>query len=707
MRSRSAGVLLATTLGITLALLWVLGTRQGVATAAPIAGGGRSASAAPAAPAAEIHVCPAGQPTCDYASIQAAVDAAAPNDVILVAAGTYTDVHQRAGITQVVYITKSITIKGGYTVTNWTTPNPSFNVSFVNAQANGRVLVISGLITAHIEGLYITNGNAAGLGGGPHGHDGVGGGLYVVSATVTISNCTFSGNVASDAGLSSGGGIYLWDADASVVNNELFSNAASDNAPSTGWGGGIAASGGNVTLEGNYIHANSAHLQNAPSDGGGIYLESGSPVLRDNLIQGNTAARRGGGIFVEAGAQPVLINNVLIANTAGSNGAGIYAKDASLHMFHTTVVSNTGGDGSGLYIDNSTVLITNTIVANQAVGITTANGSAVSINSILWHGNGQNTGGAGITVQNQFTGTPSFEIDGYHILSSSAALDRGVVTSVSHDLDGEGRSYGAAPDLGADEWWPTPVASVLAFGPDVGFVGLPNFFNALALPQDATPPITYTWSPTPDGGQGTAWVTYTWTTTGTQVLTITAQNLTGSAITTTTVLIRAYITTTIHPTASATLLYTAPRGLTTTVYAPPNAVSQSLVLRYTPRPSHTYPLSPDMGFGNHAFDLEAFLNNSLIPHFEFSRPLTITINYTDDDIAGLVEDGLRLYYWDGSQWVDAATTCIPTSTYHLYTQENRLEVPICHLSRWGMMGLRKEENTQRKMYLPLVLRRYP
>jgi len=723
------GMLLSALIGLalTLALAWALRAGPVRAEAAPPERppsrpahkleeslGGKT-SLAPAAPAAEIRVCLSG---CTYSSLQAAVDAATAGDVIKVAAGVYTGVHQRGGITQVVYITKSLTIQGGYTVTNWSDPAPLVNVTWLDSAGSGRVMVISGPITIHIEGLYIANGDASGLGGGPGSPDDVGGGLYVVDAAVTISNCTFSGNVASSSGYGSGGGTYLWNANASVVNNELLSNIASGNALFDGWGGGIAIAGGSVTLEGNYIHSNKANLYNGPGDGGGIYIDSGNPTLKNNLLRANEAggdgSGRGGGIFINASAQPMLINNVLIENFASSQGSAIYAGDAFPRLFHTTIVSNTGGDGSGVYAVGGTVLLTNSIIASQTVGVVAGSNSNVAINGVLWYGNGDNTddiGGLGtISVQNEVTGTPAFDIDGYHILSSSTALNAGVAAGVSDDIDGQGRPYdGTAPDLGADEWWPTPVTGVLALGPDIGFVAFPNFFNALALPWDATPPITYTWSPTPDGGQGTDWVTYTWATTGTYVITVTAQNATGSAITTATVTIRTDLTTTLYPTADITLIFTDPRGLTTTVYAPAGAVTQSLILRYIPQLTYAYTLPQDWGFGDHAFDLEVLSNGLPLQGFVFSQPLTITVNYTDSDILGLDENSLRLYFWNGNQWVDGATTCIPTSTYHLYTQENRLELAICHLSRWGMMGLRKEGNGGKKyyIYLPLVLRGYP
>lgn len=68
-----------------------------------------------------ITVCLSGG--CDYTNIQDAVDAAGELDLIKVAAGAYTSLHVRPRkditttgvVTQVVYISKTVTIQGGYT----------------------------------------------------------------------------------------------------------------------------------------------------------------------------------------------------------------------------------------------------------------------------------------------------------------------------------------------------------------------------------------------------------------------------------------------------------------------------------------------------------------------------------------------------------------------------------------------------------------
>ncbi|MBN1316398.1 MAG: hypothetical protein JXA42_13060, partial [Anaerolineales bacterium] len=101
-----------------------------------------AAGSSQAAPSEELHVCS----SCDYTTIQAAVDVADPDSTIKVAAGIYTDVHTflhwGTPLTQVVYINKSLTIEGGYTTNNWLTPNPAANPTVLDAEGEGRVFWI-------------------------------------------------------------------------------------------------------------------------------------------------------------------------------------------------------------------------------------------------------------------------------------------------------------------------------------------------------------------------------------------------------------------------------------------------------------------------------------------------------------------------------------------------------------------------------------
>jgi hypothetical protein len=593
-----------------------------------------------------FEVCPSG---CTYATIQAAVDAATCGDIIKVAEGTYTDVHQREGITQVVYITKSVTIQGGYAAPGFAEPpNPDVNPTILDAGGQGRVVVI-GYSAPTLEGLQLTGGDATGLGGGKWPYDGAGGGIYIYTATATISNCMIYGNVAGTNGWSAGGGVYVWRSTAVLANNEIHDNVASTGTGSgiVGEGGGVSTSEGDAVLTGNSIHDNVGSTIDE-GIGGGIYLEYGDDVLRDNIVYGNTASQsdygQGGGIYLGPSVDaPVLFNTAVFSNSSGitvdSWGAGIAVEWSDAQMIHTTVASNSGGVGNGVYARGSNIAMTNTIIADHAaVGITvTWDGSAI-VNGVLWSNNGVNTGGAGpFTITNEYTGTPAFDADGYHLTAGSAAIDRGVIAGVTEDIDGQLRN---TPDLGADEW----------------------------------------------RGE------------------VTVDGTTGGTIT-----------------------YVNGQGLTTTIEVVPGAVTETVLLQFTPIPSTSLPISHGLQYSAIAFDLDAFCDRSyyvylplilrnysdsgarVVPDaglatfvrgcgihstagswnpspcsIAFQKPVTITIYYSDADIAGLPESSLRLYYWTGSYWQDAATTCMPASTYITNTTTNLLQVPICHLSRYGM-----------------------
>ena len=417
-----------------------------------------------------------GIPGC-YANIQAAVDAAVSGDEIHVAAGSYTDIHNcprndittTGNVKAVVCLSKTVTISGGYNA-NFNTWNPATYVTTLNAKHHGRGIYITGNISPTIEDLSITGGDATGLTGYSYAgsQSDVGGGVYVMTANATLKNNLIFSNTAPYGG----GGVFLGS-----TASQLNSNIISNNTANAG-GGGMFLYLGSETLTGNTIKSNTSNNlagglylfdtsatlngntiagNTTTGFGGGVDVASCDPVFNDNIISGNTASS-GGGVFLWY-SDSIFTNNVIADNHAHSAG-GIRMGGSQPELLHTTIARNTGGDGSGVFATDdgntskiySTVMLTNTILVYQTVGITITAGSTATLNGMLWFDNGTNTGGTGtIHVSNAFTGNPAFATDGYHLTIGSAAIDKGINACITTDIDGQPR-FGA-PDLGADEYW--------------------------------------------------------------------------------------------------------------------------------------------------------------------------------------------------------------------------------------------------------------
>jgi len=403
--------------------------------------------------------CGAGHTPC-YGTIQEAVDASS-YDVIKVAAGTYTDVHARPRrdvvttgvVTQVVYINKTVTIQGGYTISDWTKPDPVAHPTTLDAQRKGRVLYISGNISPTIAGLRITQGNAAGLGGIPGSYD-AGGGVYIITATAVLSDNQVFDNI-SPTSSGNGGGMYLRYSDSTLQGNTVASNIASYS------GGGLFISFSKATLRDNIIRFNTGAY------GGGLRLYASPATFSDNIITSNTARvygtaldAYGGGLLLDE-SDATLVNTVVADNRADTHGSGLCIQGSFPSLLHTTIARNTGGNGSGVYVTDyfgaafSKVDLINTILVSHTVGINVTGGNEAIVNSVLWFGTPitiSRAPTATVTVQNQRQGNPAFAADGYHLTAVSAAIDHGVNAGVTTDIDGDPRPVSSGYDLGADEF---------------------------------------------------------------------------------------------------------------------------------------------------------------------------------------------------------------------------------------------------------------
>ena len=398
-----------------------------------------------------------------YSTIQAAVDASSPGDEIRVAAGAYADLNGRPRadltstgiVTQVIYISKTITLRGGYLTINRYAdpPDGQANLTLIDARQHGRGLYITGNISPTIENLVITGGYPS-RGAPPRWTD-VGGGAYIISATATLRHNRFFSN----AGVDCGGGIYVTHSRTTLSGNELRKNGAIQ-------GGGLCVIDSDVLVDGNAIHDNQAMI------GAGAYMDnaglgSHSATVRNNQVFSNTTMDGCGGGFCLASGADALINNVIAHNQALGGGSGLCIWRASPRLMNNTLVGNFGGDGSGVYVVNwppmprSAGWMTNTILVGHAVGINIVAGNTMTLEATLWGdgvwANGADWKGAGAIIAgtHNYRGDPAFvrpEAGDYHIGRRSAAIDRGVDTGVASDIDGDLRPLGRGYDLGADEY---------------------------------------------------------------------------------------------------------------------------------------------------------------------------------------------------------------------------------------------------------------
>jgi parallel beta-helix repeat protein len=312
-----------------------------------------------------------------YSTVQEAVDVAQEGDEIRVAAGTYTGINNYGGLAQVIYITKSLTIQGGYTTDNWGTPDPEANRTELNAMALGRVMVISGTADVAVEGLHLTYGNAADLGNG--------GGIYVLEANVTLKHTWVLSNSTPSG--SSGGGLYLRNASAILDDDTFHGNYA-------GYGGAFCLYQSDLTMNDSVVQNNKTYYR-----GGGLYVnEHSNATLRDNVIQDNSSgvgggARLykyssatfisnliegnsatvfdGGGVQIQWDCSATFISNTIRGNSASAGGGGVMVWQSDATFSGNTIEDNTtGGSGGGIlsYVSGNVLLANNVIQGNKAYG---------------------------------------------------------------------------------------------------------------------------------------------------------------------------------------------------------------------------------------------------------------------------------------------------------------------------------------------------
>jgi hypothetical protein len=253
----------------------------------------------------------------------------------------------------------------------------------IDARHNGRAFDVGAAGEVLFQGLTIT-------GGGPGFELGEGGGV-LNRGTLTMTQCTVSGNSAFFGGGVSNRGTLT------IKDSTVSGNSASEE------GNGIENTGV-LTITGSMIVGNTA--LDSSCTGGGVN-SSGTLAITDSTVSGNTAGLGGGVVSSET----LTINHSTVSDNTAATGGGIFSSH-KVTITNSTFSHNTADAA----IDNygGTLTITGCdITLNNARGvyILGATGSQL-LGNMISHNSGDGVridgiAGTGLpTTTNQLIGSP-------------------------------------------------------------------------------------------------------------------------------------------------------------------------------------------------------------------------------------------------------------------------------------------------------------
>jgi hypothetical protein len=214
----------------------------------------------------------------------------------------------------------TLTVSGSVTITG-----PGANRLAVSGNSAVRVFTVNSGPTVILAGLTIKDGFKNDGGGGIDN-----------SGTLTIQNCTISGNASG--GSQDGGGILNENGATLKLQNCTVSGNSAGNS-----GGGIQTLSDTVTIQNCTIAGNTAR-----GPGGGIC--GGAVKIQNSTITGNSVGNnRGGGIDCQSLTSLILENSIVAGNTAGSRpdiATGV-AITSNGHNFIGTTAGISGGVQAG------------------------------------------------------------------------------------------------------------------------------------------------------------------------------------------------------------------------------------------------------------------------------------------------------------------------------------------------------------------------
>ena len=360
----------------------------------------------------------------EYPHIQAAIDASAKGDTVLVSPGVYYETINFGG--------KDIVVTGtdpndprivGYTIIN--ADGDGTTVTFENRETNAAVL----------QGFTIT------------------GGFGTLDYDYESPDGTFSFQEFW------GAGILCNNASPTITHNVIVNNRgpfelvsdASEYHQTYSYGGGVLCFNSNALVSHNIIKGNYAET------GGGVMMYFGRVRVVDNLIYDNSALE-GGGVTMYEGS---LLNNTIVANRAGDDqyggtGGNLYLSlDPSVEdctIWNNIISDAPAGGGIAWYEEGPLPgLLAFNDVWNNAPG---NYGEESSMGDSTWDGAVSLTGTFGNISADPLFANPLNK--DFHLTVDSPCVNAGnpdfSAMPGEQDLDRAARVFAARIDIGADEY---------------------------------------------------------------------------------------------------------------------------------------------------------------------------------------------------------------------------------------------------------------
>jgi predicted outer membrane repeat protein len=312
------------------------------------------------------------------------------------------------------------------------------------------------------KGIAITgcnvSGNSASYGGGLSLNNN----SALATAKTAISGTKITGNTSTSASPSEGGGLFLTHGNTVITGSTISNNTAYY------YGGGLEATHfTSLTISRTTISGNQTkRISSGPQGGGGVFIGGGAATPRPVKITGshitdNRSARRGGGLFAEAGIALAISGSTFSRNHAESDGGGLFANGAGSNKVDLTVSGSTfsdnlaNGSGGGIFASGDGVIsitaakVTGNVAEILGGGIyanSTAATNGLNLKNVTVSGNfAVNGNGGGLEIIN----TPSFHISGGSFTGNVAQGGGGIrVVSSSGSILGVTISGNAATVAG-------------------------------------------------------------------------------------------------------------------------------------------------------------------------------------------------------------------------------------------------------------------